>query len=242
MSFYTWFSERKITGLGAKRRRKAEELKMKACKPFLPERVKMLEIGPGIGWFAAEVDKAGYDYEAVEPSKPLREMLVEQGLNVVDGMTPPIPKDDGAYDFVYSDQVLEHFPSCDKAIGFAQECNRVLKPGGILCLVAPNYLSQRSFFYDIDYTHNYVTTHRRMLQLVKDAGFEVLRDFKNIGPSTGIWRTLQLIPCWIFGWTPVVWLFSIFRLSGVLHSIRKNLFETIILVARKPATKEENDG
>lgn len=233
MSFYSWFAERKITGFGAKRRRRTEQLKMRTVKPFLPDKVRMLEIGPGIGWFAAEADEAGFEYEAVEPAEPLRKILTEQGLNVIDGMTPPIPKESGQFDFVYSDQVLEHFPTYTKAFEFAQECRRVLKPGGILCLIAPNYLSQRSFFFDIDYTHNYVTTHRRMNQLVTDAGFEIVRGLKNIGPATKLLRSLMLIPCWILGWTPVVWLFSTFRLSGVLHSLRKNLFETIILVARK---------
>lgn len=233
MTFYTWFAQQHITGYGAKRRRRAERLKMESVKPFLPAQVRMLEIGPGIGWFAAEVAKEGFAYEAIEPTTPLREMLVQQGLNVIDGMTPPIPKPDTTYDFVYSDQVLEHFPTWREAYEFVRECNRVLKPGGVLCLIAPNYLSQGSFFYDIDYTHSYVTTHRRMNQLITDAGFEILRGKKNIGPATGFLRSLMLIPCWILGWTPVVWLFSTLRLSGVLHSLRKNLFETVIIVARK---------
>jgi hypothetical protein len=129
--------------------------------------------------------------------------------------------------------VLEHFPTYTKALEFTMECRRVLKSGGILCLIAPNYLSQQSFFFDIDYTHNFVTTHRRMNQMITDAGFEILKGKKNIGPATGLLRTLQLIPCWILGWTPVVWLFSIFRLSGLLNAVRKNLFETVIIIARK---------
>ena len=43
----------------------------------------------------------------------------------------------------------------------------------------------------------------------ENGGFEILRGKKNIGPATGVLRSLMLIPCWVLGWTPVVWLFSV---------------------------------
>ena len=234
MSFYSWFAERQISGFGAKRRRRTEKLKMDMIlKHLKAEKVSMLEIGPGIGWFAAEADKEGFSYEAIEPAEPLRKILVDQGLDVIDGMTPPIPKDECNYDLVYSDQVLEHFPTYTKALGFAQECHRVLKKDGLLCLIAPNYLTQREFFFEIDYTHNYVTTERRMIQLVNDAGFEVIQTAKNIGPAVGPLRWLQLFLCWLLALRPVGALFNMIKMGGLLHSLKKNLFETIILIARK---------
>ena len=233
MSFYQWFAERRITGLGAKRRRRAERLKMRLLRPHLTEKPRVLEIGPGTGWFAAECSAAGFDYEGIEPSEPLRRELLEAGLDVVDGMTPPIPKPDGRFDLVYADQVLEHFTDHARALEFVRECARVLAPGGLLCLIAPNYLTQREFFFEIDYTHGYPTTERRMVQLTTDAGLEPLRTVRNIGPAVGPLRWLQTFAGWILGWRPMGVPFALLGLDGLLHSLRKNLFETIILIARK---------
>lgn len=48
-----------------------------------------------------------------------------------------IPYDDKTFDFVYHSHVLEHF-SRDEAPFFISECNRVLKPGGILRIAIPD--------------------------------------------------------------------------------------------------------
>lgn len=48
------------------------------------------------------------------------------------------PYPDNCFDAVYHSQVLEHIPK-DKAFKFLGECNRVLKPGGILRVVCPNW-------------------------------------------------------------------------------------------------------
>ena len=49
----------------------------------------------------------------------------------------------------------------------------------------PDYLKERAFFWDIDYTHNFITTERRVRQLLYDGGFEVARVVRSIGAATG---------------------------------------------------------
>ncbi len=39
---------------------------------------------------------------------------------------------------------------------FTAEALRVLQPGGVFFVVVPDYLKERGFFWDIDYTHNFV--------------------------------------------------------------------------------------
>jgi hypothetical protein len=46
------------------------------------------------------------------------------------------------------------------------EARRVLRPGGTFFVVVPDYLKERTFFWDVDYTHNFVTTERRVTQLL----------------------------------------------------------------------------
>ena len=42
----------------------------------------------------------------------------------------------------------------------------------MLFVVVPDYLKERGFFWDVDYTHNFVTTERRVRQLLYDGGFQ----------------------------------------------------------------------
>ena len=64
----------------------------------------------------------------------------------------------------------------------------MLRPGGVVFVVVPDYLKERTFFWDVDYTHNFVTTERRVRQLFNDHGFAVERVVRSIGASTGLAR------------------------------------------------------
>ena len=48
-----------------------------------------------------------------------------------------------------------------------------MKKGGIIVIVAPDYNWKGIHFYDIHYTHNFVTTKRRICGLLLDNGFEI---------------------------------------------------------------------
>ena len=53
--------------------------------------------------------------------------------NLLDG----IPCPDKSFTVVYHSHVLEHFPK-EKALGFIQECYRVLQPGGLIRIAIPD--------------------------------------------------------------------------------------------------------
>ena len=111
-----------------------------------------------------------------------------KGLAVIESWAPPIPVPDGSVDVVYADQVLEHMNGIEQARQFTAEALRVLRPGGVLYVVVPDYLKERTFFWDVDYTHNFVTTERRVRQLFNDGGLEVLHVERAIGLATGVSR------------------------------------------------------
>ena len=194
----------------------------------------MLEIGPGQGSLALAAVAAGWKYRAMEASTILIEQLRAKGLEIVEGWAPPILADDASTDVVYADQVLEHMSGIDAAREFVAESRRVLKPGGTLFVVVPDYLKERTFFWDVDYTHNFVTTERRVRQLLYDGGFEILEVVRSIGAATGVKRDL-LAGSAIFANIPG--LDTLSRYTGTedfLFRVRKNLFETLEFVARKP--------
>ncbi len=235
-TFYRDFSDRQktVTDFGRARRGRTERsrlgLLMRSTKP--PG--DMLEIGPGKGSLALAAVEAGWRYRAVEASPILITELRALGLDVIEGWAPPIRTADASCDVVYADQVLEHMSGIDAAREFVSESLRALRPGGVLFVVVPDYLKERGFFWDVDYTHNFVTTERRVRQLLYDGGFQIERVVRSIGAATGFKRDLLAAGA-VF--TNFPGLDTLSRYTGtedLLFRVRKNLFETLEFVARKP--------
>ena len=111
---------------------------------------KVLEIGTGCGvnhivW----QKKYGIDGWGVEPEGDgfessagvARDLIRANGLDdtrVKDAPGEALPFPDNNFDIVYSSNVLEHVLDSAKVL---REAVRVLKPGGTLQIVCPNYLS-----------------------------------------------------------------------------------------------------
>jgi SAM-dependent methyltransferase len=231
-TFYRWFSERKLTGAGAARRRRIEEARL-ALVMRHARLGEMLEIGPGQGSLARAAVANGWKYRGIEASPVLTETLRGQGFDIAQAFTPPIPASDLSADVVYADQVLEHMSGIDAARAFVAEARRILRPNGIFFVVVPDYLKERGFFWDIDYTHNFITTERRVRQLLYDGGFEVVQLVRSIGLATGPARDLLAAGAILAN---VPGLDPLSRYTGTedwLFRIRKNLFETLAFVARK---------
>jgi SAM-dependent methyltransferase len=232
--FYKSFSEKQLTGYGSARRSKIERSRLDLLMRFRRPPGRMIEIGPGHGTLGELAVAAGWDYTAIEPSDLLIDVLQRKGLRVVKAFTPPIPGDDASVEVVYADQVMEHMPGIDAARAFTADALRLLTPGGVFFVVVPDYLKERTFFWDVDYTHNFVTTERRMRQLFNDGGFIVEHVTRSIGAATGLRRDV-LAAASVFANVPGIDTLS--RWTGtedLLFKVRKNLFETLTFVARKP--------
>jgi SAM-dependent methyltransferase len=232
-TFYRWFSERKMTGAGASRRRRIQESRLGIVVAHVNPPADLLEIGPGQGGLARAAVAAGFRYRGIEASQVLADALRAEGLDVVQAWTPPIPASDESVDVLYADQVLEHMSGIDGARAFVAEARRVLRPKGVLFVVVPDYLKERAFFWDIDYTHNFVTTERRVRQLLYDGGFEIARVVRSIGLATGPARDILAAGAILAN---VPGLNALSRYTGTeewLFRIRKNLFETLAFAATK---------
>jgi SAM-dependent methyltransferase len=98
----------------------------------------VLEIGVGVGsdfvrWARAGADATGVDLTEHAIALVRRRLELEgltADLQQADAERLPFP--DGTFDVVYSWGVLHHTPDSDRAIAEAQ---RVLKPGGRLCVM-----------------------------------------------------------------------------------------------------------
>jgi SAM-dependent methyltransferase len=231
-AFYRTFSEKQLTSWGGARRGRIEAARFAQASAAKPAPADFLEVGPGQGAVADLARRAGYRYQAVEPSPILASALRARGVDVRQAFTPPFPGGDASQDVVYADQVLEHMSGIDTARAWVAEARRVLRPGGVLFVVVPDYLKERAFFWDIDYTHNFITTERRVRQLLHDGGFEVERFARGIGLATGVKRDLLAGAAAALNLPGVDALSRYLGAEEWLFKVRKNLFETLTFVAR----------
>ena len=117
--------------------------KLQALFPLAQSRV--LEVGSGLGSILLEMRRRKVRAVGLEPSEEwcgiIRRRLERAGLSrecVVQGIGEHLPFADASVDLVVSLQVLEHVQEPERVLA---EIDRVLRPGGILYLSAPNYFS-----------------------------------------------------------------------------------------------------
>ena len=234
-TFYRWFSSgRRMTTAGRARRARVERSRLALLHCHATPPGDLLEIGPGEGSLAARAVSAGWRYRCIEASPVLAAGLRARGLAVIESWAPPIGVANASSDVVYADQVLEHMSGIDAARHLIAEALRVLRPGGYVFLVVPDYLKERAFFWDVDYTHNFVTTERRVRQLLYDGGLHVETVVRSIGAATGLARDGLAAGALLVNLPGVDAISRYTRTEELLFRVRKNLFETLTLVARKP--------
>jgi len=228
-----------MTSLGRSNRIRREMSILDIVTPYLTAGGTVVEIGSGRGEFAELTRARGYRYIGFEPSSSLRNDLTERGFEVLGDTVPPIRLEDECADLVFSNQVVEHFESHSTVLRYFLEANRILKPGGLMVSVCPNYDTCGMIFYLQDYQHTFVTNRGRLEHLCRDSGFDVLLSrcfLTNVGLSS-MWMLDR-----IFAHSVLVFLRSplayslVRRLTGERLSckIYKNLYDQAIMVARKP--------
>lgn len=183
MSFYDhWQTDRTVLGTRWSRTSANYALELAGKHTNLST---ALEIGPGNGDFAWACRERGLKYIAVDGNANRCRYMSSENYECIQSMVPPIPVGDATYDMVYASHVLEHMKDWPSALEFVHECGRVTKPGGVTVLVTPDYLKVGSYFWDVEYSHGFVTTPRRVRQLIMDAELSPAAACRVSGPFHG---------------------------------------------------------
>jgi SAM-dependent methyltransferase len=194
-----------------------------------------LEIGPGLGQFAGQIAAFGYSYVGMDVSETLTRLMASKH-RIVCASVPPLPVRPESIDIIVADQVLEHMPTYREALRLLQECRGSLKPSGWLVLGFPDFIRAGLDFHDGDYTHSFVTSENRVLQVLQDAGFHQPSNITRMTGSVtnpvarlaldlallGINGSFASLVTHAAGLTPVI------------QQVRKSLAPSTFVVARKP--------
>lgn len=154
---------------------------------------KLLEIGCGRGEFLEGFKKLGLDCYGVDLSDYCIRNKASLDVIPLDITKEKLPFADNTFDIVYHKSLLEHFYTPDSLM---RETFRVLKPGGELIVLTPDWKSQMRTFYE-DFTHCRPYDVTALGDLLRVYGF------KNVS-------------CEIFYQLPVVWKFPFLKIISRL--------------------------
>lgn len=107
------------------------------------------------------------------------EIEAGEGIDIV-GSVEAIPCEDSTFDFVITQEVLEHVTSPDLAM---KEIHRVLKTAGRVYIQLPFTIGYHPCPHDY-----WRFTHEGMAHLVQSNGFRIVEQGLSVGPAVGFYR------------------------------------------------------
>ena len=198
----------------------------------------ILDLNPGFCGLYGNLDLHKYDYNALEQNAEIRAYLEAQNIKVQDWKIPAIPFEDNSIDYVVSAPFIEHLPTYLDALNFLIETKRVLKADGKILIIFPNYLSLKSIFFE-DYKHGWVTTKKRLQDMLLDCHYQILDTRYTIG-----WITMRKDPAVIMLklLAHAILLFQrmylverfleVIKLDKFSSKIKKTIFELVVIEAQ----------
>lgn len=187
MAFFDHFTSTEPTALGRGFTLGAARMVLSAIVRRHPGARDLLEIGPGRGDFAGLWSTERGAVTALEANPSMAEALAARGIEVIQALAPPLPCQAQCFDVALACHLIEHMPTAKEAESLVAEMARVCRPGGLVVLVAPDIRSWRFDFWNADYSHNFVTSPRRLAQLLGNAGVQVEEVVEFSGTFTG-WK------------------------------------------------------
>jgi 2-polyprenyl-3-methyl-5-hydroxy-6-metoxy-1,4-benzoquinol methylase len=157
---------------------------------FSDQKIRLLEVGPGRGYFYESILKNGknIEYTAIDRNKSIiKNLNISRGY-VSDALDMPVfPQ---KFDVIYAAYIIEHLQNGLDLYKFFHKCLANLNPGGQLIILTNNALAQRMEFWHVDYTHSYPTTPRNVAMALYDSGFQNVR-IRDI-TDFSIWLTANI--------------------------------------------------
>jgi 2-polyprenyl-3-methyl-5-hydroxy-6-metoxy-1,4-benzoquinol methylase len=136
---------------------------------------RIIEIGPGQGWFLVEASRAGWDILAVEINAQAIKFLKRHGIKqIIAQAAEDFLAQEDSIDVVRMWDVIEHLRSPRKAL---TNVYRMLRHGGLLKLATTNFASMSRWLNGPEWVylngsdHIFLFEPRTMTRLLEDVGF-----------------------------------------------------------------------
>ncbi len=233
MPFFDTFFETPPTAFGNWLQTKKANKVWERLQLHHPRIVRMLEIGPGLGEIAKIGMAAQIDYHAIEMNFTRASALRKSGVSIAISYVPPIPAKDEKFDAVVVHNVIEHMPDFSAAIRFLGEIVRVTRGNGLVFINSPDYLAATRHFWDADYTHNFPVTMRRLNQMFRDQGLEIVNKGYFSGPISGGSATLASWSARCFPVEGISFLLGSTSFTNRIHRAQMTFLRNVFMIGRK---------
>ena len=134
----------------------------------------ILEVGVGFGELADYCRRKGMQWVGVDANQNLVERLKNQGFPVYQGVLPEYPSVKESYQMIFASHFIEHLKDYQEALAFLNASRQNLERTGgrYLLLLYPDIEKIGHFFWQ-DYTHSFVTTKKRIEDMLFDSGWKI---------------------------------------------------------------------
>ena len=136
--------------------------------------MKLLESGCGRGEFLKHFQNLGLNCYGLDISSESQAFLPDIQVAVCDVEKEALPYEDGIFDIIYNKSFLEHLWNPDY---FLREAHRLLKPGGLLLCLVPDWEVNYKIYFD-DFTHRTPFTSIALNDIFRICDFTSVNVFK----------------------------------------------------------------
>lgn len=120
------------------RYRKVTTRRLQGALPLLQHRgatIKLLDVGCSSGALLSEAARMGFDVTGVEPAHEAVQTAKRAGFKVYEGYLEEVGLPANEFDIVTLFEIVEHIRN---PVEMLKECQRILRPGGVLIINTPN--------------------------------------------------------------------------------------------------------